>query len=319
MQLNGNTITDRYNRPSVTGRVGIRTFFLNDGAYVDPYDVSSCVIFNKLANASPSSVLASGTSLLKESATTEMLMAFSPSGDPDTGRPHDGETDATGARVTSLNLDWVAETLYTPGVQASGIYRKGVGEYVTVLDGTLALSGAYSGVEVANQCSAVQSYIDVWTVKMTSDSNYQVFINEFKLGNQNYVSTPQPLLLKTSNRLVNKHLTLDSIVDMKVTTEIVVENRDLSPEVKNLIQDFGISNAQVKIEKINEDSSLPPRESVLAYTDASQVTGDNTIIYRFNTTTLDLQGSLTGTYALTAKYSFLGQTIITEPYYFVVR
>lgn len=319
MQLNGNTITDRYNRPSVTGRVGIRTFFLNDGAYVDPYDVSSCVIFNKLANASPSSVLASGTSLLKESATTEMLMAFSPSGDPDTGRPHDGETDATGARVTSLNLDWVAETLYTPGVQASGIYRKGVGEYVTVLDGTLALSGAYSGVEVANQCSAVQSYIDVWTVKMTSDSNYQVFINEFKLGNQNYVSTPQPLLLKTSNRLVNKHLTLDSIVDMKVTTEIVVENRDLSPEVKNLIQDFGISNAQVKIEKINEDSSLPPRESVLAYTDASQVTGDNTIIYRFDTTTLDLQGSLTGTYALTAKYSFLGQTIITEPYYFVVR
>jgi hypothetical protein len=319
MQLNGNTITDRYNRPSVTGRVGIRTFFLNDGAYVDPYDVSSCVIFNKLANASPSSVLASGTSLLKESATIEMLMAFSPSGDPDTGRPHDGETDATGARVTSLNLDWVAETLYTPGVQASGIYRKGVGEYVTVLDGTLALSGAYSGVEVANQCSAVQSYIDVWTVKMTSDSNYQVFINEFKLGNQNYVSTPQPLLLKTSNRLVNKHLTLDSIVDMKVTTEIVVENRDLSPEVKNLIQDFGISNAQVKIEKINEDSSLPPRESVLAYTDASQVTGDNTIIYRFNTTTLDLQGSLTGTYALTAKYSFLGQTIITEPYYFVVR
>ena len=319
IQLNGVNLTDRYNRPSVTGRVGIRTFFMNDGAYVDPYDVSSCIIFNKLANATPSSVLNADTSLLKESATTEMLMAFSPSGDPDLGRPHDGGTDATGTRVTSENLGWVAETLYTPSVTASGIYRKSVGEYVAVLDGTLALSGVFSGTETPNQCSAVQSYIDVWTVKMTADSDYQVFINEFKLGNQNYVSTPQPLLLKTSNRLVNKHLTLDSIVDMKITTDIVVENRDLSEEVRNLIQDFGISNPTVVIQKINEDSSLPPRETVVASTAASQVTGNNTIIYRFDTTGLDPQGSKTGTYSITATYSFLGQTIVTQPFYFTIR
>ena len=303
MQLNGNTLTDRYNRPSVLGRVGIRTFFLNDGAYIDPYDVSSCIIFNKLANASPSSVLTSGTSLLKESAASEMLMAYG----------------VSGTHPTSLNLSSVAASDYDPGTNASGIHRLSEGEYVVVLDGTLDLSGTFSGVEVQNQCSAVQSYIDVWTVKMTETSDYQVFINEFKLSNQNYISTPTPLLLKTSNRLVDKHITLSSIVDLKVTTDIVVENRDLSQEVKNLIQDFGISEAQVKIEKINEESSLPPRETIVAYTDASQVTGNNTIIYRFDTTTLDPEGSKTGTYALTAKYKFMGQTIIAPIQYFIIR
>lgn len=314
MQLNGNTLTDRYNRPSVTGRVGIRTFFLNDGAYVDPYDVSSCVIFNKLANASPSSVLASATSLLKDTASDEALMAFGVSSDI-VGTPHDGQA----GRVTSLYPQWVAESNYTPGTQASGIYKKSTGEYVVVLDGTLDLSGALGDTELQNQCSAVQNYIDVWTVKMAETSDYQVFINEFKLGNQNYISTPTPLLLKTSNRLVDKHLTLDSIVDLKITTDIVVENRDLSTEVKNLIQDFGIGAAQVKIEKINEDSSLPPRETVVAYTNASQVTGNNTIIYRFDTTGLSPNGGKTGTYALTAKYTFMGQTIITPMQYFTVR
>ena len=312
MQLNGTNLTDRYNRPSVLGRVAIRTFFMNDGAYVDPYDVSSCVIFNKLAHASPSSILNTETSLLKESATTEMLMAFGVSGD---AYDHDGSDGFT----TSQNLDWVSSTLYSPGTQASGIYRKSVGEYVCVLDGTLSLSGAFSGTEVQNQCSAVQSYIDVWTVKMTEDSDYQVFINEFKLSNQNYISVTQPLLLKTRNRLINKHLAPSSVVDMKITTDIVVENRELSEDVKNLIQDFGIGDPTIVIEKINEDSSLPPRETIIASTEASQVTADNTIIYRFDTTSLNPEGSKAGTYAITATYTFMGQTIVTQPFYFIVR
>jgi hypothetical protein len=303
MQLNGTNLTDRYNRPSVLGRVGIRTFFMNDGAYIDPYDVSSCIIFNKLANASPSSILTSGTSLLKETATDEMLMAFG----------------VSGTHPTSQNLDSVTATDYYPDVIASGIYRLSEGEYVCVLDGTLDLSGTFNGVEVQNQCSAVQSYIDVWTVKMTELSDYQVFINEFKLSNQAYISTPTPLLLKTSNRLIDKHITLSSIVDLKVTTDIIVENRDLSNEIKNLIQDFGIGNAQVKIEKINEDSSVPPRETIVDFTNASQVTGSNTIIYRFDTTTLAPEGGKSGTYALTAKYTFMGQTIIAPVQYFIVR
>jgi hypothetical protein len=317
MQLNGTELTDRYNRPSVTGRVGIRTFFMNDGAYVDPYDVSSCVIFNKLANAHPSSVLDSDTQLLKTDITDQILMSFEISGGGP-GNPHDGEP----GRTTSEQPAFVAETLYTPGTQASGIYKKSTGEYVAVLDGTLSLSGAFGDTEIENQCSAVQSYIDVWTVKMVQGSEYQVFINEFKLGNQNYISTPQPLLLKTSNRLVNKHIALDSVVDMKITTDIVVENRELSDEVKNLIQDFGIGSPQVKIEKINEESSVSPREAVTTggFVNATQTTGNNTIIYRFNTGSLpSLDGGKAGTYALTVKYTFLGQTIVSKPYYFTIR
>ena len=48
MQLNGITLTDRWSRPSVNERVAIQAIFLNDGVYVDPYDISACTIFSKL-------------------------------------------------------------------------------------------------------------------------------------------------------------------------------------------------------------------------------------------------------------------------------
>lgn len=318
MQLNGNKLTDRYNRPSVLGRNAIKIIFLNDGTFVDPYDVSSCVIFNKLANAAPSSILDSSTSLIKDSVSNQVLMAFSPSGDGTDA--HDGQS----GRVTSLNLDWVAESSYTPATNASGIYRTGVGEYVAVLDGTLALSGVYEDSEIKNGVSAVDSYIDVWTVKMTEDSEYQVFINEFRLFNDNYIALTEPLLLSTKNRLVNKHVSLDSVTDLKVTTDMVVENRNLDDSVRNIIQDFSISGAKIKLEKINEDSAVAPRENIYDFIDADSVTADNTIIFRLdadqNGVVLGgLKGSVTGTYALTVKYGFMGQIIVSEPFYFTVR
>ena len=57
MQLDGTSLVDRYNRPSVNSRVALRTQFLNNGAAFDPYDISACTIFNKYANTTPSSIL----------------------------------------------------------------------------------------------------------------------------------------------------------------------------------------------------------------------------------------------------------------------
>lgn len=318
MQLNGTKLTDRYNRPSVLGKTALRVIFMNDGTFVDPYDVSSCIVFNKLANAAPSSILDAETSLIKDSVSSLALMAFSPSGE--TGIDHDGQS----GRVTSLNLGWVAESSYTPAVNASGIYRTGVGEYVAVLDGTLALSGELNGVEVKNGASAVDNYIDVWTVKMTEDSEYQVFINNFHLYNDNYIALTEPLLLSTKNRLVTKHVNLDSVTDLKVTTSMVVENKNLDDSVRNIIQDFSISGAKIKLEKINEDSAVAPRENIYDFVDADSVTGDNTIIFRLDADQNGLvlgglRGSVTGTYALTVKYGFMGQIIVSEPFYFTVR
>ena len=323
MQLNGTQLVDRGNRPSVNSKVGIRTYFINDGQYVDPYDVSSCTIFAKLSNASPSSVVDTTDGLIKEDSSSVVLMSFGISGT--TELPHTGEV----GRTTSENLGYVAETLYTPGAQASGIYRKSLGEYVAVLDGTVDLSGGYNnrtvldqGITVANGASAVQSYIDVWTVKMSQNSEYQLFINEFDLFDDTFTTITEPLIITTRNKLINKHVKLGEILDLAVTTEITVQNKTLPDSTKNILRDYQIVNPQVKIQKVNEDSvNQPAREDVTTDFESTgiRVTTDNTILYNFDTTTFTTPTTgRPGTYVLTVKYQYLNQTFQSSPFYFTL-
>ena len=163
MQLNGVTLTDRFNRPGVGEKVAIRTLFVNNGDFIDPYDVSACTIFTKLANASPASIVDPDDGIISSDATSVVLMNFGVSGGVTTGEfadPHDG----TGTRVTQNHLEdstWFPE--YVPGAQASGIFRIDKGDYVAVLDGNIDLSGGYNirypfngGITVANGASSVQ-------------------------------------------------------------------------------------------------------------------------------------------------------------------
>lgn len=322
MQLNGTALVDRHNRPSVGGKVAIRTLFINDGEFIDPYDVSSCTIFAKLSNASPSSIVDVDDGIIKSDATSVVLMNFGVSGGAvETASPHDG----TPGKTTSQNLPWVAPTLYTPGSQASGIYRVGLGDYVAVLDGDVSLSGGYDnryafqeGITVANTASSVQDYIDVWTVKLSQGGEYQLFINNFSLYNNTFTTITEPLLITTQNRLVNKKLRYGEILDMKITTEITVQNSTLPEDTKNILKDYPITNPQIKIERVNEDSiNQPARTEIQAYTPATTTT-DNTILYNFNTTTALGTVVPAGTYIITAKYSYLTQTFVTVPFYFTI-
>jgi len=322
MQLNGVTLVDRFNRPGVGQKVAIRTLFINNGKFIDPYDVSACTIFTKLANASPSSIVDPDDGLIKSDATSVVLMNFEISGgeSPDI---HDG----TPGKTTSENPAWVDETLY-PTVgdhsQTSGIYRVGLGDFVAVLDGAADLSGGYNirfpfngGITVANTASSVQDYIDIWTVKLYADSEYQIFINSFSLYNDTFTTITEPLLITTRNRLLNKKLRFGEKVDMKITTDITVQNSTLPEETKNILRDYQITDPQVKIDRVNEDSiNQPARESIIGYTEVSATT-DNTILYPFNTAILTTVVPA-GTYIITAKYSYLTQDFVSPPFYFTI-
>jgi len=333
MQLNGVTVVDRHNRPSVGGKVAVRTLFINNGEFIDPYDVSSCTIFARTSNQTPSSVVSTTDGLITSDATSVVLMNFGVSGGA-TGLPHDG----VHPRVTSQYLGWVSPTAttangglnfvtdgYVPHTQASGIYRVGLGDYVAVLEGNNSLSGGYNnryafqeGITVANAASAVQDYIDIWTVKLYQGSEYQLFINNFSLYNDTFTTITEPLLITTQNRLINKKLRFGEIVDMKITTEITVQNSTLPEETKNILKDFSISSAEIKIDRVNEDSiNQPARTVIQAYTPATTTT-DNTILYNFNTTTALGTVVPAGTYIITAKYSYLTQTFVTVPFYFTI-
>ena len=334
MQLNGTTLVDRHNRPSVGGKVAVRTLFINNGEFIDPYDVSSCTIFARTSNQTPSSVVSTTDGLITSDATSVVLMNFGVSGGA-TGLPHDG----VHPRVTSQYLGWVSPTAttangglnfvtdgYVPHTQASGIYRVGLGDYVAVLEGNNSLSGGYNnryafqeGITVANAASAVQDYIDVWTVKMSELSEYQLFINSFSLYNDTFTTITEPLLITTRNRLLNKKLRFGEKIDMKITTDITVQNSTLSEETKNILKDYQITNPKISISKVNDDAiNQAPWTSVVSNVDAS-VTTDNTILYTYDTEAAisqDQRGA--GTYWIKASYSYLTQNFVTPPYYFTI-
>ena len=206
---------------------------------------------------------------------------------------------------------------------ASGIYKLGTGQYAVVLDGSLDQSGIYLGATIANEASAVNNYIDVWTVKMVQGSEYAVYINEFKLFDDTLYSLTQPLLLQTINKLRNKYVKLGSKIDLMVNTEFNLGNKDIDSSIKNLFKDSVIVNPSIQIIKLNDDYTLPARVTVSAFADTSaytDVTSDNTILFNWDTTALythpsvmnGTYGSLTGAYQIQVKYSVLNQVILSD-------
>ena len=317
MQLNGTSLVDRYARPSVGNKVALRTLFLNNGQLIDPYDISACTVFARVSSFSPSALIGDD-GLIDSDYSSVVLMNFGVSGA--IGAPHDG----VDGRVTSQNLAWVSSTLYTPGNQASGIYRTDIGDYVAVLDGEVNLSGFFDqkGVsfEVANGASSVQEYIDVWTVKLFQSSEYQVFVNRFSLTDDTFTTITEPLIVNSSEQLKTKHVKIGEIIDMVVSTEFTIVNRSIPESVKNTLVNYPINNVLVEIQKVNEDSvNQPAREVIQAFADTNVTVGpDNTILYNLNTNDLAPTTGVPGNYIITVRYNLLNQTFQSSPLYFVV-
>ena len=212
----------------------------------------------------------------------------------------------------------------------SGIYRFSTtrpGEFVTVLNGLLNLSGIYDGAPLTNTASSVQDYVDVWTVKLTENSNWQVLINEFSLFGDTFFSITQPMMLKTRNTLANKHVQLGSKVNIKIPTEITVENKGIDSSIKNLFKETVIASATCEIVKLNDDVTLPSRVTVYSFADTVgkvDITSDNTLVYTWDTSTLAAAlafaggGSATGTYTIQASYTLLDEVIYSPRFPIIV-
>lgn len=311
MQLNNYTVVDRHNRPGVLQRVGLRTFFINDGSYADPYAISSVGVFRLSDNSSPSSILSQDNLVDESVASAVILMNFANSA-----------VQTTDSCFSTSN--------YTPGNTASGIFKVGTGQYIVILDGQVDLSGSYNGSTIENTVSAIGDYIDVWTVKFVSSGPYEIFINQFTLHDDTLFTITEPLLLQTNNKLTNKYVNLGSKVDLKITTDIHVGNGKILNAIKNIFKDSVITNPSIEITKENQDFTLPSRVTVSAFADTSALvdtTSDNTMILSFDTNNLytlpavlnGTFGPLTGSYILRVKYNILNQTIISDHLYFVIK
>ena len=310
MQLNNIGINDRNNRPTVASKVGLQCIFISDGKLTDPYEISSVTIFQKSINFYPSSVLNVDTQLIDtENVSGSILMNFH--------------------NTVALTDDSVFDTSNYNGIYTDdGIYKISEGRYIVVLDGTLAQQGEITldGLEepIVNKVSATGDYIDVWTIKMYEGSEPQTVINEFSLRKGGFTTITEPLMFKTKSRLFNNKITLDSKVDIKIGTDIHVENTQIDSSIKNLLRENVITNAAVEIQKHNESSNLPARITVSSFADTSasiSVTADNVIILNWDTTQLKTHpqlenfGSLRGVYAIRAKFDVLHEQIVSDPMY----
>jgi len=303
MNLNGHEIVDRGSRPSPTGRVAIKVYFINDGKYYDPNDIKDVVIFSRSTNTYPSSLL--GADGLITSSVSGLAKAyFAPSG----GLPYLNASD------------------YTPGPAASGVYRVGLGEYVVVLDPQVVGYSDDWASEISNTASAIGSYLDVWTVKSSADSTYNTIINQFNLYDDTFITITEPLLIKTNNKLITKKIPLGSKQDVKIATTFSIENGSITDSIKNLVGNAILIDPMIKIEKLNDDHNLPSRVEVSGYADTSGVirlTSDNTIILSWDTDQLKTHaemtagnlGNMRGVYALTLKYDLLTERIVAPLMY----
>jgi hypothetical protein len=229
----------------------------------------------------------------------------------------------------------MSPTKYNPDTDiasTSGVYRVKEGEFIVVLDGTQDISGVYNlhgdSTVIPNTASAVRDYIDVWTVMLAEGSTYQSLINDFHLYDDTFFVVTEPLLLTASNKLINKHVTLGSKENIKIATEVTINNKTIDSSVENLFRDSAVVSPQIKIEKLNEGTeTLPAHVEVSGFSDTSaliDVTSDNTMVLNFDTTTLATHpnvadfGGLVGQYRITAKYTLLNELIVTPPLYFTL-
>jgi len=323
MLVNNTQVVDRFNRPNVNQKVGLRTFFINDGLYVDPYEISSVQIFYKTATLTPKSVL--GEDNLVSSVP---LMTFAGTAQNTQGnwghctRPVGGtESCASG----------FAEAQYPNGGadNASGIYRLGVGDYVCVLDQTLALSGwdyTNDTQVAASAAGVVGDYVDLWTVKLAEASKYQVMTNEFSLYEDTFLQVTEPLMLTSKAKLLNKHVRMGEIIDLKVTTENTLQNKNIPESVQNIFKDSVITSADITIAKVNNEPTYTGPFVVVPSSDnttaSMEITSDNTLLYSWNTdssiTPSNTFGSGLGTYSVQVSYKILNQTFISPLLYLTV-
>jgi hypothetical protein len=310
MLLNNIGVNDRSNRPTVASKVGLQAIFLSDGKLTDPHEISSVSIFQKSVNMYPSSVFDSDTQLIDTSAVSgSILMNF---------KNAEALTSGNSFDVSNYNGD------YTD----IGIYRISEGRYIVVLDGTLEQQGTLNldglDEDFTSKVSATGDYIDVWTLRMYEGSELQTVINEFNLRKGGFTVLTEPLMIKTKSRLINSKITLDSKVDIKISSDIHVENTQIDSSIKNLLRENVITNAAIEIQKHNESSNLPSRVTVSSFADTSamiSITADNVIILNWDTTQLKTHpqlenfGSLKGVYAIRAKFDVLHEKIVSDPMY----
>jgi hypothetical protein len=315
--FNDEVVSERNQRPSFNGRTVLRAYFMRDGQYVPLANtqVSSVMLFRKIANTSPNSLLEASSGLVRDSVAADAVWRWTLAGWEDYQNGVPGATVPDFLQVSDYTTDI--------GPSTSSIFEVDDGRLAVILDGTIdgssVLRDGVTRIAATTQLSGepAAEYIDVWTVKLCAGCEWQTFISDTSFFQNNAVLLTTPLLFSTRERLYNKRIEVGSIEKLKIGTELTVENKDIDDSIKNVLKDGLITSGTVQIIRYNEsDQSRPAWEPIHIFNEAGmvvEVTSDNTFLYTFNTT-----NESPGTYSVQVEYTILDETRRSPLMYFTL-
>ena len=292
--FNNIPVTLRFNRPSPTGKTLLEFQYLKGGVYADPSEIVSVHIF-KDTN-------------LEDSSNWLDLSANSPT---------------YGLIADSLQVSALAkfEVQTVEGAYADStppnnrIFQRGTGKFGVVLEEGMAWTDASSVARTFTNAPATK-YWDIWTVRDIAGGALTTYVHQFELFFDSIISLTEPLMVTTSQRLVQKYINKNSKTDLHITSSHTVTNSNITPEVKNIFNNTILNNAAIRIIKLKDDTSTgTPYEEVVAWTSTGVVVNsDDTIIYNWDTATRAV-----GTYELQVSSTFLNQNVFSDKFNLVVR
>jgi len=289
--FNNIPVTPRFNRPSPTGKTLLEFQYLKGGVYTDPYEIVSVHIFQDTNLGDPSNWIDN----VADSATYGLI------------------EDSLQVSAVALFTTQVSSTVYAP--LRSEIYQSGVGKFGVVLEEGMAWTDASSVSRTFTDAPAAK-YWDIWTVRDVVGGALTTYIHQFELFFDSIISLTEPLMVTTSQKLVQKYINKNSKTDLHITSSHTVTNSNITPEVKNIFNNTILNNAAIRIIKLKDDTSTgAPYEEVLAWTSTGvTVNSDDTIIYNWDTATQEV-----GTYELQVSSTFLDQNVMSDKFNLVVR
>ena len=289
--FNNISVTLRFNRPSPTGKTLLEFQYLKGGMYQDPNEIISVHIFQDTNLGDSSNWLD-----LSANSPTYGLIA-----------------DSLQVSAVALFTTEAEETLYAPG--RSEIYRRETGKYGVVLEEGMAWTDASSVARTFADAPAAK-YWDIWTVQDVVGGALTTFIHSFEMFEDSIISLTEPLMVTTTQRLVQKYINKNSKTDLHITSSHTVSNSNVTSEVKNIFNNTILNNAAIRIIKLKDDTSTgAPYEEVVAWTSTGvTVNSEDTVIYNWDTVAQEV-----GTYELQVSSTFLNQNVMSDKFNLVVR
>tara|TARA_R110002167_G_scaffold204332_1_gene408362 strand:- start:12 stop:905 length:894 start_codon:yes stop_codon:yes gene_type:complete len=289
------TVTARFNRPSPTDKTMLEFMYLKNGTYTDPGTVRSVHIFKDTQYGVADNWLdLSATSdrygLVATASNASALIVFS------------------GTAVESSYND-------NPSPK---VFKRSDGRFAIILEDIIPWFDADDGSAKTYYTSSTSlitgKYWDIWTIEDNGTSS--TYVHSFEFFNDNVISLTEPLMVTTSQRLVQKYINKNSKTDLHITSEHTVNNSNITPEVKNIFNSTILNNAAIRIIKLKDDTSTgAPYEEIQSWTSTGvNINSDDTIIYNWNTVAQEV-----GTYELQVSSTFLNQNIMSDKFNLVVR